>query len=116
MLVLLNVTDTSIQLLGESSSGLQSFSALRILRLFKMFKIFRIVSHVKELSLIATGLVSALKSLQYVSLLLCLVIFVMAVMFRILVGRECHSPEMRASYEYHFGTAVDPGDKCDEYW
>jgi voltage-gated sodium channel len=116
LLVALNIADTSIQLSGSESTGLQSFSALRILRLFKMMKIFRIVSHVKELSLIATGLVSALKSLQYVSLLLGLVIFVMAVMFRILVGRECQSDQFRQSFAYHFGDGIDPGDKCEEYW
>merc|ERR1719262_1197140 len=102
----MNVIDTAIQLSGAASTGLQGLSALRILRLFKIMKVLRVVSHVKELNLIATGLVSALKSLQWVSLLLALVIFVMAVMFKILVGRECDSQEMQDAYAYHFGTDV----------
>lgn len=116
LLVSLNIADTSIQLSMGNSTGLQSLSALRILRLFKMMKIFRIVSHVKELSLIATGLVSALKSLQWVSLLLALVIFVMAVMFKILVGQKCDSQEFQEAFTYHFGDAVHPIEKCEEFW
>jgi voltage-gated sodium channel len=114
-LVAFNIADTSVTLSGTESTGLESFSALRILRLIKIMKLMRLVSHVKELSLIATGLASALKSLQWVSLLLAVVIFVMAVMFKILMGRECASPDVQVAFAYRF-MDVDPVVKCEEFW
>lgn len=115
ILVAFNIADSTVQLSGAESTGLQSFSALRILRLFKIMKLLRLVSHVKELSLIATGLVSALKSLQWVSLLLGVVIFVMAVMFKILMGRECDADDIQVAFAYRFPD-VDPIVKCEEFW
>lgn len=115
LLVACNVADASIQLSGQSSTGFQSFSALRILRLFKIMKVLRLVSHVKELSLIAIGLASALKSLQWVSLLLGVVIFVMAVMFKILMGQACGAEDIKISFIYHFPD-FDPVERCEEFW
>lgn len=116
VLVAINVVDTSTQMLGGDSSGLQGLTALRLLRLFKIIKILRVVSHIKELNMIAKGLGSALKSLQWVSLMLGLVTFVMAVMFKTLVGRECDTDEFKEAFLYHFGDATEPQAKCEEYW
>jgi voltage-gated sodium channel len=116
LLVGINVVDTTVQLAGNGSTGLQGLTALRLLRLFKIVKILRVVSHIKELNLLAKGLASALKSLQWVSLMLALVTFVMSIMFKTIIGTQCDEPEFKEAYIYHFGMQVDPVEKCEEYW
>jgi len=116
VLVSTNLVDIAIQLAGAGTSGLQSLSALRILRVLRIFKMVRVVNLVEELHLIVVGLLSAVQSLKWVALLLGLVVFVMAIMLKILVGHGCDEAELRTSFSYHFGDAVDPTTKCEEYW
>jgi len=115
-LVSLNVIDSSFQLAGGGATGLGAIGALRMLRIFKIVKMLRLVSVVEDLHLIVVGLVSALKSLRWVALLLAFVIFIMAVMLKIIVGNSCGDEDFRTSFVYHFGTAIDPTEKCQEFW
>jgi len=116
LLVLLNIIDSIIQVSGKDSTGLQAFSALRILRIFKIVKMLRIVRLIEDLHLIVIGLISALKSLQWVTLFLVLVVFITSVVLKILVGNECDTPIFQESFVYHFGTHIDPTAKCEEFW
>lgn len=116
VLVAFNITDSAIQLAGSSTTGLQAFSALRILRLFKIVKLLRVVSVIEDLHLIVVGLISALKSLRWVAIFLVLVVFIAAIVLKILVGNDCDSPAFQQSFIYHFGSDIDPIEKCGEYW
>jgi len=118
LLVALNIADSAIQLSGSDSTGLQAFSALRILRVFKIVKMLRIVRIIEDLHLIVIGLISAVKSLQWVALMLGLVVFIVAIVLKILVGNECGSPLFQESYIYHFGlsSAAEATEKCQEFW
>ena len=46
-----------------------------------------------------------------VALMLGLVVFIMAIVLKILVGNECDNPAFQGSFIYHFGGNLTPGPK-----
>eukprot|EP00931_Biecheleriopsis_adriatica_P011688 TRINITY_DN11276_c0_g1_i1.p1 TRINITY_DN11276_c0_g1~~TRINITY_DN11276_c0_g1_i1.p1 ORF type:complete len:701 (-),score=111.33 TRINITY_DN11276_c0_g1_i1:26-2128(-) len=77
------------QLWPESSTKLSSISTVRILRVFRLVRVVRLLKMFRALWLLVLGLVKACAALCWVMILIVVMIYSFAILFTLLVGKEC---------------------------
>jgi voltage-gated sodium channel len=91
---------------GDSPSFLSNLSALRLLRLLRLTRMARLMSFVPELMTLVKGMAAAAKSVAFVLLFLCMVMYVFAIVIVSVVGDPETEPEAETC-EHMFGTMGD---------
>lgn len=96
-LALLALTDLWVfgLLFPSGAAQLNSLTTVKMLRLSKLIRVVRLLKFFRELWLLCLGLVRASGALGWVLILIFLVIYSFAILFTLLVGKECstaHGP------------------------
>merc|ERR1719217_1631873 len=71
-------------------SGLGIFGTLRVVRMFRLVRLIRLLKMFKELWLVVNGLMESLKTLGWVSILLLLFLYIMAIFTTMQIGQAHH--------------------------
>jgi voltage-gated sodium channel len=87
ILVALAVLETWILTPLGSGSNMRMFSTLRVVRMFRLVRLIRLLKMFKELWLVVNGLVESLKTLGWVSILLLLFLYIMAILTTMQIGQ-----------------------------
>jgi len=86
-LVNLAILDTWILTASGADVNLKALSALRVLRMLRLVRLVRLLRMFRELWLIVSGMIDSLKTIVWVVILLCVIVFVVGVFFTQVVGK-----------------------------
>lgn len=86
-------------------SGTGGFATVfRTFRLMRILRIFRLLKFLKRLYLLAMGLIEAAKAIFWVTILMCFVLYICALVLVKTVGRPPESDPHYDFLDYHFGS------------
>eukprot|EP00928_Gymnodinium_smaydae_P003437 TRINITY_DN11237_c0_g1_i1.p1 TRINITY_DN11237_c0_g1~~TRINITY_DN11237_c0_g1_i1.p1 ORF type:complete len:933 (+),score=238.70 TRINITY_DN11237_c0_g1_i1:125-2923(+) len=88
-------------IVGRSGGGMATL--FRIIRLLRILRIVRIVKFLKQLYLLAFGMFEAAQAVFWVSILMCFVLYICAIVMVKTVGRPDASDPHEAFLRQHFG-------------
>jgi len=89
VLVAFAIMEVFLALLGAESS-FKIFGTLRVVRMFRLVRLIRLLKMFKELWLVVNGLMESLKTLGWVSILLLLFLYIMAIFTTMQIGQAHH--------------------------
>jgi len=98
-LVMSAIVDTYILTFVGSGGGIRMLSALRVVRMLRLVRFVRMLRMFKELWLIVHGLLNSMKTLGWVGLLLCCLLYVFAIFLTNQVGQNTELFQDTVSYD-----------------
>jgi voltage-gated sodium channel len=88
VLVAFAVMETLILAPLGAESNFKIFGTLRVVRMFRLVRLIRLLKMFKELWLVVNGLMESLKTLGWVSILLLLFLYIMAIFTTMQIGQQ----------------------------
>jgi len=88
VLVLLSILDTFLLQTLSSGSALRQLTVLRVAKMFRLVRLIRLLSMFKELWLVVSGLIQSLRTILWVSVLILMVVYVLAIILTMQVGQS----------------------------